>query len=48
MKITESGIYYDMSSADYFADCCPTPSFTQSIAKIVIDRRARSSRMHQD
>lgn len=36
MKITEPGIYRDMSSADYFADCCPDPSFTQSLAKILI------------
>src|SRR6266702_177650 len=31
MKITEPGIYYDVATADYFADPCPTPSFTQSL-----------------
>lgn len=38
MKISEPGIYYDMAAADYFADCCPAPSLTQSIAKILIER----------
>jgi hypothetical protein len=32
------GIHYDMTSADYFADPCPKPSLTQSIAKILIDQ----------
>jgi hypothetical protein len=27
-----------MAVADYFADCCPTPSLTQSIAKVLIDK----------
>jgi hypothetical protein len=38
MKITKPGIYHDMPTADYFADCCPTPSLTQSIAKILLER----------
>lgn len=38
MKITEAGIYPGLSSADYFADPCPTPSLTQSIAKVLIDQ----------
>lgn len=38
MKIDKPGIYYDMASADYFADCCPLPSLTQSVAKILLDR----------
>jgi PDDEXK-like domain of unknown function (DUF3799) len=38
MKITEPGIYPDMASADYFADPCPMPSLTQSIAKILLDQ----------
>jgi hypothetical protein len=38
MKITEPGIYEDIASADYFADPCPMPSLTQSIAKILLDQ----------
>lgn len=38
MKITEPGFYPDMTEADYRADCCPVPSLTQSIAKILLDR----------
>lgn len=36
--ITAPGIYPDMSPADYFADPCPEPSLTQSIAKVLIER----------
>jgi len=36
--ITEPGIFYDMPTAEYFADPCPMPSLTQSIAKILIER----------
>lgn len=38
MRIEKPGIYKDMSSADYFADPCPVPSLTQSIAKILLDQ----------
>jgi hypothetical protein len=38
MKITEPGIYKLMSSESYFADPCPEPSFTQSLAKILIEQ----------
>jgi PDDEXK-like domain of unknown function (DUF3799) len=38
MKIEHPGIYTDMSSADYFADPCPQPSLTQSVAKILLDQ----------
>lgn len=38
MKITKPGIYHDMPTADYFADPCPSPSLTQSIAKILLER----------
>lgn len=41
MKITKPGIYPGVSSADYFADPCPTPSFTQSLCKIMIERSPR-------
>ena len=36
--ITEPGIFYDMDSEVYFADPCPTPSLTQSVAKILIEQ----------
>jgi hypothetical protein len=32
------GIYRDMDSATYFADPCPEPSLSQSIAKVLIER----------
>jgi len=38
MKITEPGIYFDFQIADYFADPCPEPSLTQTIAKILLER----------
>lgn len=39
-RITKPGIYPDMADADYRADPCPEPSFTQSLAKIVLDQSA--------
>jgi len=36
--ITRPGIYPDMSCEDYFADPCPAPSLTQSLAKLLIAR----------
>jgi hypothetical protein len=38
MKITEPGIYRDVSEEDYRSDPCPIPSLTQSLAKLVIER----------
>lgn len=38
MKITKPGIYRGVSEADYRADPCPSPSLTQSLAKIIIER----------
>jgi len=38
MKITQPGIFKDMSAEDYFADPAPEPSFTQSLAKILIEQ----------
>lgn len=38
--INEPGFYFDMSAEDYFADPCPAPSLTQSIAKVIIDQSA--------
>lgn len=36
--ITAPGIYPEISSAEYFADPCPAPSLTQSVAKILLER----------
>lgn len=44
-KITEPGIYLDVPSEDYFADCCPAPSLTQSVAKILLDRSPAHARL---
>lgn len=37
----EAGIHLDMAAARYFADPCPAPSLTQSLAKIVLDKSPR-------
>lgn len=34
--ITKPGIYFDVPTDAYFADPCPSPSLTQSIAKVLI------------
>jgi len=38
MKITKPGIFRDFDSETYFADPAPEPSFTQSLAKILIEQ----------
>jgi hypothetical protein len=38
MKITEPGIYRGVTEADYRADPCPSPSLTQSLVKVLIER----------
>jgi hypothetical protein len=38
MKIDKPGIYRGISEADYRADPCPSPSLTQSLCKILIER----------
>ncbi len=38
MNITKPGIYPGVSAADYFSDPAPTPSLTQSLVKILIER----------
>lgn len=43
--IREPGIYLDVSSIDYFADCCPAPSLTQSVAKVLIDQSPAHARL---
>lgn len=35
-RLIKPGFYFDMPAATYFADPCPEPSFTQSIAKELI------------
>lgn len=44
MNITETGIFPDFPSADYFADPCPVPSLTQSLAKVLIEHSALHAR----
>lgn len=36
MKIEQPGIFKDFPTAEYFADPTPEPSFTQSLAKIIL------------
>jgi hypothetical protein len=38
MTITKPGIYFDYPAEEYFADPCPEPSLTQSIAKVLLDQ----------
>lgn len=45
MKITEAGLYRDIAVTDYFADPCPEPSLTQSIAKILIAQTPLHAKM---
>ncbi len=41
MKIEQPGIYRDFPTAAYFDDPCPLPSFTQSLAKVLIEQSPR-------
>lgn len=43
--ITKPGIYRGMASEDYFADPCPEPSFTQSLAKILLEQSPAHARL---
>jgi hypothetical protein len=38
MKIEKPGIYRGVESADYFSDPAPSPSLTQSLCKIILER----------
>ncbi|MHB1207896.1 MAG: PD-(D/E)XK nuclease-like domain-containing protein [Rhodospirillaceae bacterium] len=38
MKIDKPGIYKNFDEAAYFADPCPGPSLTQSVAKVLIEQ----------
>lgn len=42
--IIQPGIFRNFPEADYFADPCPLPSLTQSIAKVLIDQSALHAR----
>src|SRR5262245_8713469 len=42
--IVMPGIYPNVALAEYYADPCQTPSFTQSLAKIVLDQSALHAR----
>lgn len=41
----EAGIHLDMPTAQYFADCCPAPSLTQSIAKVLLEQSPAHARL---
>jgi hypothetical protein len=41
LKIDKPGIYRGISEADYRADPCPSPSLTQSLCKILLERSAK-------
>lgn len=41
VMITEPGIYRDFDGDSYFADPCPEPSLSQSIAKVLIEQSAQ-------
>jgi hypothetical protein len=45
MKINHPGLFNDMDSATYFADCCAEPSLTQSLCKILIDQSPLHARL---
>ena len=36
-----AGIHFGVDEAVYFADPCPSPSFTQSLAKVILDKSPR-------
>lgn len=45
MQITKSGIYKDFPEEEYYADPCPTPSLSQTIAKILIEQSPAHARI---
>lgn len=44
-KIIQPGLYADFDVDSYYADPCPTPSLTQSIAKVLIERSPAHARV---
>lgn len=44
-RILQPGIYADFPEAAYFGDPCPTPSLTQSVAKVLIERSPAHARL---
>lgn len=43
--VNKSGIFFDMSADDYFADPCETPSLSQSLCKILIEQSPLHAKM---
>ncbi len=43
--ITAPGIFTDIAAAEYFADPTPEPSFTQSIAKVLLEQSPAHARL---
>jgi PDDEXK-like domain of unknown function (DUF3799) len=41
MRIIDAGIYFELESAVYFSDPCPSASLTQSLAKLILDKSPR-------
>lgn len=37
----DAGLHFDIDAATYFADPCPAPSLTQSLAKVLLDKSPR-------
>lgn len=37
-RIASPGVYRDIAAQDYYRDPCPSPSLTQSVAKILLER----------
>lgn len=44
LTIDNPGIYTDLAAEHYFADPCPAPSLTQSIAKVLLDQSPAHAR----
>lgn len=45
MRIAAPGIYTDFSESAYYADPCPEPSLTQSVAKVLLDHSPAHARL---
>lgn len=43
--ITKPGIYRDISPAEYLLDPCPTPSFSQSIGRVLLEQSPAHARL---
>jgi len=45
ITITKPGLYFDFDPAAYLRDPCPKPSFSQSIAKVLLDQSPAHARL---